>query len=79
MEVKKSDKANLEKAKGMFLQLGLVIALGIVIVAFEWKSYDKEAEEIQITQVVQEVEEMVIQTKAEEPPPPPGEFGLYVF
>lgn len=73
MEIKKSDKANLEKAKGMFLQLGLVIALGIVIVAFEWKSYDKEAEEVQITQVVQEVEEMVIQTKAEEPPPPPEE------
>ena len=73
MEIKKSDKANLEKAKGMFLQLGLVIALGIVIVAFEWKSYDKEAEEVQITQVVQEVEEMVIQTKAEEPPPRPEE------
>ena len=73
MEVKKSDKANLEKTKGLFLQLGLVIALGICILAFEWKSYDKEVEDVQITQVVQEVEEMVIQTKAEEPPPPPEE------
>lgn len=73
MEVKKSDKANLEKTKGLFLELGLVIALGICIVAFEWKTYDKEEAEIQVTQVVQEVEEMVIQTQRDEPPPPPEE------
>ena len=73
MEAKKSDKANLEKTKTMYTLLGLVIALSIVILAFEWKTYDKEAEEVQLTTVVQEVEEMIIQTRQEEPPPPPEE------
>ena len=73
MEAKKSDKANLENFKSIFFQIGLVFALGIVIFAFEWKSYDVEEEDVQITQVVQEVEEMVIQTKQDEPPPPPEE------
>lgn len=73
MEIKKSDKANLEKTKALFTLLGLVISLGIVIAAFEWKSYDKQEEEVQLTQVVQEVEEMVIQTRQEETPPPPEE------
>ncbi len=73
MEVKKSDKANLEKTKTMFTLLGIVVALSIIIVAFEWKSYDEEEEVVQITQVVQEVEEMVIQTRQDEPPPPPEE------
>lgn len=73
MEAKKSDKANLEKTKTMYTLLGLVVALSIVILAFEWKSYDKEVEAEQLTQVVQEVEEMIIQTRQEEPPPPPEE------
>lgn len=73
MEAKKSDKANLEKTKTMYTLLGLVIALSIVILAFEWKTYDKEAEDVQLATVVQEVEEMIIQTRQEEPPPPPEE------
>lgn len=73
MEAKKSDKANLEKTKTMFTLLGLVISISIVILAFEWKSYDEKEEAMQLTQVVQEVEEMVIQTRQEETPPPPEE------
>lgn len=70
MELKKSDKANLEKTKTMFILAGMVAALSIVIVAFEWKSYDKEEEALQLTQVVQEVEEVII-TRQEETPPEP--------
>ncbi len=36
MEVKKNDKVNLEKRKGIFFQLGLVIVLALVLIAFEW-------------------------------------------
>ncbi len=36
MEVKKNDKVNLEKRKGIFLQLGLVIVLSLCLIAFEW-------------------------------------------
>lgn len=38
METKKSEKANLETKRGIFLQLGLIVALGIAFTAFEWES-----------------------------------------
>lgn len=71
MEAKKSEKANLENKKGLFLELGLIVALAIVIYAFEFKSYDKQEEDKQLTEAVSQVEEMVIQTQQEEPPEPP--------
>ena len=36
MELKKSEKADLENKKGVILTAGLAIALGIVLLAFEW-------------------------------------------
>ena len=33
---KKSDKANLENRKGVFFQLGLLIALSVILISFEW-------------------------------------------
>lgn len=71
MEAKKSEKANLENKKGLFLELGLIVALAIVIYAFEFKSYDKQEEDKQLTEAVSQVEEMVFQTQQEEPPEPP--------
>ena len=38
METKKSIRADLEKKKGLFLQLGLIISLGAALVAFEWRT-----------------------------------------
>lgn len=38
MKSKKSRNANLENKKGMFFLIGLVVALGSVLCAFEWKS-----------------------------------------
>lgn len=73
MEVKKSDKANLENRKGLFVQVGLILALAIIILAFEHKSYDKKDTGLATTQVVQAVEETVIQTKQDEPEPPKQE------
>jgi protein TonB len=66
MEIKKSKKANLEKNKSMFIQLGLVIALSIILVAFEWTSNPSKNE---VTQMVQDIEfedEMII-TRREQP------------
>ncbi|HCC70642.1 MAG TPA: energy transducer TonB [Bacteroidales bacterium] len=36
MEIKKNDNVNLEKRKGIFLQLGLVIVISLCLIAFEW-------------------------------------------
>ena len=71
MEKKKTEKADLENKKGLFLQIGLVLTLAGVLVAFEWKTYDavdmsgldRAAEVIE--------EEIVIQTEQNTPPPPP--------
>ena len=41
MEIKKSPKADLEKGKGLNFLLGLVVALAIVYVALEYRTYDK--------------------------------------
>lgn len=71
MELKKNKKVDLEKRKGMFIEIGLVLALSIVLVAFEWtKGEDKEAD----TDVVQEIQfedEMMQITRREEPKPEP--------
>ena len=71
MELKKNPKADLEKRKGIYIELGLIIALAAALVAFNVKSYDQE--KIQVTErtVIDEVEEVVITTPPEETPPPP--------
>jgi len=42
MEVKKSDKANLENKKPMFLQFGIIIALLVSLLAFEWTTGERK-------------------------------------
>jgi len=41
MEIKKNDNVNLEKGKGLFFQLGLVIVLSLCLIAFEWTTGEK--------------------------------------
>ncbi len=36
MEPKKNIQADLEKRKGMFLEVGLVVALSLILIGFEW-------------------------------------------
>ena len=43
MEPKKNPEVNLERKRGLFLQIGLVIALLVVLGAFEYKTYEKVA------------------------------------
>lgn len=73
MELKKSDKADLEKNRNIFFLIGLVLALGSMLAAFEWKSSPSKAESLGGIQV-QEVEEEIIpitREKQVDPPPPP--------
>jgi protein TonB len=71
MEPKKSPEADLERKKGFFLQIGLVVALAITLVAFEWKSYDKQDFSLGELKVEDVPEEIIPITKQEEKPPPP--------
>ncbi len=74
MELKKNPKADLEKRRGLYLEIGLVVILVASLVAFNVKSYDKEEKEQIERQASEEQEEIIIQTQQEElPPPPPPE------
>ncbi len=73
MELKKSPKVDLENKRNIFLMLGLVISLGIILVAFEWTTKPSQTSSLGSIQS-QEVEEEIIPiTRQEEikPPPPP--------
>lgn len=71
MELKKSKKADLENKKVIFVEIGLIIALGLVLLGFEWKSYEKAEVQIFERTDVEMVQEEIIQTKQEIKPPPP--------
>lgn len=73
MELKKSPKADLEKKKIVFLEIGLVLSLLIILFAFEWKSSGGIQTDFANLQDVVMEEEMIPITQQEEikPPPPP--------
>lgn len=73
MEIKKSPKADLEPKKALFTQIGLVVALSLVLIAFEWTTTDVAIGSMQMTEDVAAEEEIIPITRQEEvkPPPPP--------
>ena len=70
MEKRKTEKADLENKKGLFLQIGLVFTLGVILLAFEWKTYDVVLV-VDSRAVVEMEEDIVINTETPPPPPPP--------
>ena len=74
MEAKKSPKADLEKRRGLFLEIGLVVILAAALVAFNVRSYEKEVKEVNLRSADMEIDADIIQTdQPDEPPPPPEE------
>lgn len=71
MEPKKSKKADLERSKGIFLEIGLILVLSLMLIAFEWTTRpDKDSDDNLISETTYEVEEMQV-TRREEPKPEP--------
>ena len=71
MEIKKSEKANLENKKLLFVEIGLVISLLITFIAFEWTQKETKVAVLEdSTEVV--LEEEIIPITSETPPPPPA-------
>ena len=67
MTTKKTKKANLEKKRTIFFQIGLILSLAVVFLAFEWKSYDKINDEWSNNNFVIMDEDMVDITIPEPP------------
>jgi len=71
MKAKKNPKISIERKRGLFFQIGLVITLLVVLVAFEWKSYEKTDYSLGQLQMDDLEDEMIPITRQEEKPPPP--------
>jgi len=74
MEVKKSPKADLENKKGIFLQVGFIVVLAVLWLAFEWKTPIEAASslgELSEEAVDQEIIPITRQDEVKPPPPPP--------
>ena len=71
MEIKKTEKANLENKKLLFTEIGLIVSLLIVFIAFEWTQEEVKVSNLEdTTQVI--TEEEIIPITQETPPPPPS-------
>lgn len=70
MEAKKNPKYDLERKRGMFLNIGFVVALALVISAFEWR-VEETAVTISPTDIDNEELIDIIATIHEPPPPKP--------
>lgn len=71
MKSKKTPKADLEKKRGLFLEIGLLLALGVCLAAFEWSSPNLNSENLGELKIDDYVEPEVVITKPEDPPEPP--------
>lgn len=75
MEVKKYPQVDLERFHNLFLELGLILALGVIYAAFEWKSTIRETSGLGQVTVPEAETELIPVTRQEpvrppEPPPP---------
>lgn len=72
MALRKTDKANLRQRYPLFVQTGMVITLGLLIVAFRLDLRVEENFEVALTdQEVVQMEEIIQTAQVEKPPPPP--------
>lgn len=79
MLVNKSKKARIESYSKIFFQLGLVLALLVVYLSIEWKSFDRYVSELNMVELESDeteiipITERIIEIKPPPPPPPAPE------
>ena len=71
MQIKKSEKASLERDKLIYVLMGLVFVLSLCYVALEWTEKEVTKYEVTDTDFLIEEEIEIQQTTQETPPPPP--------
>lgn len=81
MEPKKHPDADLEKKRGLFIQIGLIAALAIVWISLEWRNYETNVFDLGAL-MMEDIEEEIIPITEREikppPPPPPVEELIIV-
>ncbi|MFO8055267.1 MAG: energy transducer TonB [Bacteroidales bacterium] len=73
MDTRKTPKADLENKRPFFIEIGLIIALGLIFLGFEWKQYEKNDKMFDSAVEYEAEDDVIVPTKREEPPPPKEE------
>jgi protein TonB len=70
MELKKTEKADLNNKSTFFFSIGLLVTMSLVVAVFEHKTYEEAAVDL-ITRNTNTFEETIEVPPTEQPPPPP--------
>lgn len=73
--IKKNPNADLERYRSLFFNIGLIVSLLLVIIAFEWKFYDRGAG-MDLGSIEDNFEDLMEIPPTEQPPPPPPKIEL---
>ena len=79
MEVKKSPKADLQNKRGLMLEIGLCVALGLVILAFAYTPKEHRIEKIDMNYGPVEEQITEITRQDQKPPEPPKKVEVKVI
>ncbi len=79
MELKKNPKADLNRKKFLFLEIGLIISLSIVIGIFAVSQTEKQIEELDLGTIADEIEMIDITTQEEQKPETPVKQSIQVI
>lgn len=78
MEIKKSPKADLENKRGLFLEIGLIVALVLVIGAFAVTPKEHRIEKVDLGYAPVEVEIVEVTREDQKPPEAPKKVDMAV-
>ncbi len=71
MNLKKTDQANLENKRSTNFIIGIIVALSLVLISFEWTSSSSKIHEIKTVKEIDFESEMIQITRRDEPKPEP--------
>lgn len=71
MKLRKNPEVDLNKQRPMFVALGLVIALSLGLLAFEYRTFAEVVTQMVSMTINEEIEETVMAVQPQAPPPPP--------
>ena len=79
MEIKKNPKADLKNKRGLLLEIGLVISLLLVIVAFSYTPEETRIEKVDLQTAIVEEQIVEITRQDQKPPEPPKKVEVKVI
>jgi len=79
MEIKKSPKADLQNKRGLLLEIGLCVALGLVILAFAYTPKEHRIQQIDTSYGPVEEQITEITRQDQKPPEPPKKIEVKVI